>query len=900
MQHMPSSKVGQGTLGEEIERHSVARPDQAAVVCTGYAPLSYRELQGLIKEFRKALRGAGFSRTARIGIALPNGPHAALAIVAVACSAVAVPLNPKQTLAEMEKCLSVLRLNAILLFRDEDSAARQAATLKSLAIIEVTRSGERTLGFDIGKTQAVAAATIEEPDEPHPDAPAFILQTSGTTAESKLVPTSHRNMLAAAARVRAWFKLTPDDRCLSVSPVFYAHGLHVTAFAPLLSGGSVAFPTDASKFDYSEWFGALKPTWYSAGPTLHRLIFDQIKSRAAAKADHSLRFALSGGAPLPRDVSEGLRGAFGVPVVEHYGSSEGMQICSNQLTPGSSKPGTCGIPWPNTIKIVDEAGRQVPQGQQGEVLVGGPTLISGYLDAPELNRESFVDGWFKTGDIGSFDDEGFLTLHGRLKDLINRGGEKVSPLDIDDALLHHPAVAEAAAFAVPHPRLGEDVAAVVVLKPGMTTTPLELRNSLSEKLASFKVPRRIIIADRLPKGSTGKVLRRLLSESYGAQSVGSPETLNKSVDNKLLLQLRDVWERHLNSGPLTIDDDFFEKGGDSLLATEMLSEIERLTGIHLPDTAILDAPTVRALAQRIEQSGSMQSDSLIELRRGGPRNLFMVHDGDGETLLYLNLARRMPDDLAVFGIEPRRVAAGPLAHTTIEGMAAFYLEEMRKKQPRGPYLLGGLCAGGVIAYEMAAQLERAGESVQLVALLDAAAPRALKRRGRIAKARLGRLQRILEQAGSGPVGRVRQGRLLISAISQKMTNALTWEVTDRYKRWSVQARFRLGFLKGLSVRQIYDCAEASYLPKPLAIASVVLARARHGEGGDTAYRQIYADESFGWGGLTHNLTIVDVDGGHFSMLQKDFVDSLAKTMTQYVDAKPAVSIRARAVEATVL
>ena len=179
------------------------------------------------------------------------------------------------------------------------------------------------------------AAAPGEPDEPDPDAPAFILQTSGTTAEPKLIPFSHRNMLAAAARVQTWFDLTPQDRCLSVSPVFYSHGLKVMVFTPLLTGGSVAFPTDASKFDYAEWFDALKPTWYSAGPTLHRLVFDQTQSRADAKTGHSLRFILSGGAPLPRNVLEGLQHTLGVPVVEHYGSSEGTQICCQSAAAGS-------------------------------------------------------------------------------------------------------------------------------------------------------------------------------------------------------------------------------------------------------------------------------------------------------------------------------------------------------------------------------------------------------------------------------------------------------------------------------------------------------------------------------------------------------------------------------------
>lgn len=890
MQYMPGNRAGQGPVGREIERLSEAHPDRAAVVCTGCAPLSYGELQDLIDDVRANLRGAGFGCSARIAITLPNGPHGAVAIVAIACSAVAVPLNPNLTVDEIKSRFATLRPDAVLLHRGVDSAVRRVAEGGGWAVIEADLVGEGRLGLKIVVPQSGA---IAPPNDPDPDAPAFILQSSGTTSDPKLIPFSHRNMLAAAARHKAWYDLTAEDRCLSLSPVFYSHGLKVTVFTPLLTGGTVAFPADASRFDYAEWFSALKPTWYSAGPTLHHLIFDKTRSRADAKAGHSLRFITGGGAPLRRDVLEGLQDTLGVPVVEHYGSSEAALIASNEPRPGRSKPGTCGTPWPGTVMIVDEDGRQLPAGKQGEILIGGPTLIAGYLNAPELNQASFVDGWFKTEDIGSLDEEGFLTLHGRLKDLINRGGEKISPPEIDGVLMRHPAVAEAAAFAVPHKRLGQEVAAAVVLKRGAATSPHELRHYVSERLAAFKVPRRIVILDQLPKGSTGKVIRRQLSESFATGANAPSAATNASDGGALSAQLIKVWERLLETTPITIDDNFFEKGGDSLLAVEMFLEIERMTGIHIPLATIVFAPTVRALAQRLERKGGPQQEALIELKKGGPRNLFLVHDGDGETLLYFNLARRMPDDLAVFGIEPRRIDGVPLAYPSIEQVAACYLEEVREQQPQGPYLFGGLCAGGVIAYEMAAQIERAGESVELVVLLDAAVPRALMRRGLVAKARFGRLQQSFEQARNGAHGRVQQARLVISVISQKVKNALIWEIAQRGKRWLLQARFRLGFVQGLSVRQIYDAVEGRYVPRPLSVASVVLARAQLGEGGDTAYRHIYSDESFGWGGLAHDLMIVDVDGGHFSMLQENFVDSLAEALRPYVglDTDPPVCER---------
>ena len=272
----------------------------------------------------------------------------------------------------------------------------------------------------------------------------------------------------------------------------------------------------------------------------------------------------------------------------------------------------------------------------------------------------------------------------------------------------------------------------------------------------------------------------------------------------------------------------------------------------------------------------------------------MVHDGEGETLLYLSLARRLPEDLAVFALEPRRLARVPLAHATIEAMAAFYIEELRKKQAHGPYLLAGLCAGGVIAYEMAWQLVRAGERIDLLALLEAAAPQAAERPWRIAEQRLGRLKQTIADAQESAPAALKRARLMAGVIGQKLVKALLWEIVQRGQQWWVQARFRLlrevlarelawpRLVPELSVPQIYDCAQARYTPKPLSLVPVVLVRAQAGEGSDAPYRDIYADETFGWKRVADGVTYVDVDGGHSTMLQERYVDSLAKALEPYL------------------
>ena len=325
------------TLGQIIGRTASRFPHQPAIVSATFAPLTYHDLQRQLDDVRRRLRLAGFDCNARIGVLMPNGPDAVLIIVAVACCCIAVPLDPRLSPAELDQRLDMLRLNALLVPQGSAAEARQAAERKRLVIIEAAPVGHGQLGLNIAVQVSNSPAIDAEPD---PGSPAFILQTSGTTAQPKLVPFSHSNMLAAAARLQAWFGLTPSDRCLSVSSPYYSHGLKVTVFTPLLTGGSIAVPANSAIVALDEWLDVLRPTWYSAGPTLHTAVLDKAKRLDDAQAAHTLRIVVSGGAPLPKEVQDGLQRILGVPVLEHYGSSEAAQIAANLPPPGPTRPGT--------------------------------------------------------------------------------------------------------------------------------------------------------------------------------------------------------------------------------------------------------------------------------------------------------------------------------------------------------------------------------------------------------------------------------------------------------------------------------------------------------------------------------------------------------------------------------
>jgi FkbH-like protein len=407
-----------------------------------------------------------------------------------------------------------------------------------------------------------------------------------------------------------------------------------------------------------------------------------------------------------------------------------------------------------------------------------------------------------------------------------------------------------------------------------TASSIASRSESYSKLALDYVSGRAIIDAMRAKDARVRTLR-------------SPLEKPASETERALVSL---WQELLNVDELGVEDDYFALGGTSLLAARMFAEITQRFAVKLRLTAILESPTVRSLARYID--GIERSGNFVELRRGGEQNLFLVHDGDGETLLYRNLARRMPGNVAVVGIEPRRIPKVPLAHTRIEDMARFYVAEVRRRQPTGPYMLGGLCAGGVIAYEMASQLKIAGERVRLVAILDAARPHALKRPGRLAAQRVNRLKLMLAGSGNTHISFFVRVYRVAKGAAAKLLGYLSWKLSSSAKRLSTRIRFRVlrevlgrglpwpSFLTELSVREIYDSAEALYVPKSLSDPAVLLVRAQVGAGDDTPYCEIFSDDTFGWKSISPEIGVIDVKGGHSSMLQEPSVESLASALTR--------------------
>jgi len=472
--------------------------------------ISYGALRSQVEALAGALAAAGIGRGDRVGMALPNGLPQIVAFLAAAMAGTAAPLNPAYKEEEFRFYLEDTKARVLLLPPEGGEAARRAAAEQVRVL---------TIGLDDAGVVSLAGVPGGRGFQPPGlDDVALILHTSGSTGRPKRVPLSHANLSISARNVAKCYALTAADVSLCVMPLFHVHGLVASTLATLASGGTVVVP---AKFNPLSFWRVAKEhgvTWYSAVPTLHQLLLARARSETARPAGaEQLRFIRSCSAALPPQVMSELEERFGAPVLEAYGMTEAAhQMASNPLPPGARLPGSVGPGTDVRISIMDDKGGHLGVGERGEVVIQGPNVTAGYESNPDANAASFVDGWFRTGDQGFLDADGYLTLVGRLKELINRGGEKISPREIDEVLLGHPAIAEAVCFGVPHATWGEEVAAVVVLR--QAASEAELMGYCRERLADYKRPKQIHITDAIPRTATGKIQRRVVAEAFAPKA----------------------------------------------------------------------------------------------------------------------------------------------------------------------------------------------------------------------------------------------------------------------------------------------------------------------------------------------------------------------------------------------
>jgi oxalate---CoA ligase len=501
------------TLSELL---SIGESSRVAIAAPGRVALTFEQLRAQVSTTIASLNHFGIGRGDRVATVLPNGPEMASAFISVAATATAAPLNPAYRAEEFEFYLTDLNAKALIVSSSDDTPARAVARKLNVTVIELhadanSAAGSFSLNADSSAARPPAYAGAAASDDV-----ALILHTSGTTSRPKIVPLTQQNVCASARNIRETLRFTADDRGLNIMPLFHIHGLIASLLAPLSAGSQVHCTPGFNALKFFTWMAEAKPTWYSAVPTMHQTILSRAANNADTIASNPLRFIRSSSASLPPQVLLELEEVFGCPVIESYGMTEAAhQMASNPLPSAKRIPGSVGVAAGPEVAIMDDTGKLLPRESVGEIVIRGENVTLGYENNPKANAEAFTNGWFRTGDQGVMNAEGYVTITGRLKEIINRGGEKISPREVDDILMDHSAVQQVITFAMPHDKLGEDVAAAVVLREGVSATEKELREFVAQRLADFKVPRKILFLDEIPKGATGKLQRIGLAAKLG-------------------------------------------------------------------------------------------------------------------------------------------------------------------------------------------------------------------------------------------------------------------------------------------------------------------------------------------------------------------------------------------------
>jgi acyl-CoA synthetase (AMP-forming)/AMP-acid ligase II len=583
------------TLHEMIRAHAenADAAQHTALLAPGRPSLSYRALSEQCEYVARCLAGAGVGSSDRVVLVLPNGPEMAACFLGVARVATCAPLNPAYKEAELDFYFDDLTPKALIVDPALGSAAGDIARARGIPVLAL--KSEAT--WPAGRFELLGVDPSDKPLAPaEPSAIALALHTSGTTSRPKMVPLSQANLFASAGHIASTLQLTAQDRCLNIMPLFHIHGLIGVLLSSVRAGGSVVCSPGFDPSNFFDWLAQQKPSWISAVPTMYEAIAHHARTRREAIKDVALRFLRSSSSSMPPSLMAALEDTFGVPVVESYGMTEAThQMASNPLPPRVRKPGSVGIAAGPEIAIMHpQRAELLPRGEHGEIVIRGPNVTSGYVANPQANAGAFSEGWFRTGDQGYFDEDGYLFINGRLKEQINRGGEKISPREIDEATLSLPGVRQAVAFALPHKTLGEDVALAVVLNAGATLDEDVIRSHLARQLAAFKVPARILFLSEIPKGPTGKVQRislaaqlaSLLREDYVAPT------------NEIETALCAIWAQVLEVERVGIRNNYFALGGDSLQALGISARAAE-RGLMMPVDVLFREPTIERLAPHL-------------------------------------------------------------------------------------------------------------------------------------------------------------------------------------------------------------------------------------------------------------------------------------------------------------
>ena len=876
-------------IHELFEAQVAQRPDAVALVCQGQS-LSFAEVDRQANQIAYVLQSKGIGPGQYVAVLVERGFALITALLGVAKSGAAyLPIDPGYPADRVQFVLDDAQCVAAIV--SPDYAARCILPPECVLLTNCAEFAQ--------------APDVQVPCLALPTDVCYTIYTSGSTGNPKGVVLTHRAVVNTLDWVNRNFEVSPQDRLLFVtSPSFDLSVYDI--FGALGAGASVDIATAAllgEPADLTQYVCTSGITiWDSAPPALARLAsyFPELAEQA------KLRLVMLSGDWIPVWLPDRLMSVFAGVKVKSLGGATEAAIWSNYYHVDKVDPAWTSIPYGYPIQnaryyILDGHLRPAPATIPGDLYIAGDCLAQGYLNRAELTQERFVadpfhpgQRMYKTGDLARYWVDGTMEFLGRSDFQVKIRGYRVEIGEVETALRALPNVRDALCTTWVDGADQKALVAYVLAAPGAVLDAADIKQSLSVGLPDYMVPSYVISLQAFPLSANGKLDRKALPSPTDASSGNAYRGPSTPMETALV----GIWQEVLKRPQVGVADNFFDIGGHSLLAVVLMARLRSKLQLIAPLSKLIEHPTIEKLAQYLEsaEQGAMSSPShgLMELRKGGSHNFYLVHDGDGEVLLYRTLAQHLPHTFNVFGVPPRSLPRIPMADRTLEEMASSYLAEVRRSQPHGPYYLGGLCAGGVIAFEMAVQLERAGEEVRVVTIMDAVEPLTKPRAFFTSKRRWQRFASVFTGASQSPSDGRSSSHLLMAlgTAVRKVVNLVVYEFKLRLRRTSTRLRLRLldmvmakgwmwpAFIPSLTPREIYVRAISKYCPGQLAKAPVVVMKASEGADADEPLIYQIEDPLLGWGRVSRGeLQVMDVEGGHSSMLQMPHVQALARQFT---------------------
>lgn len=711
-----------------IETIADARPDAPAIIDANGQILNYAQLNRYVFEFTEFLKSRGIKKDQRIAVVCPQCITMTMTCLSVSNVASFVPLSPNNSEQQYRYYFEILKTDSLIIPYDYNVQIQRIAEEMKMNIFYLY---EQTRNLELICRISGGEPVIENSNNGYANEEdtAMVLFTSGTTSVPKIVPLSHKNSYYSALKTLKVMNLNSEDRMMITFPIYRGITIH-DILSILYAGGCAIISSEFEPGRFFDLLNKTSPTWFVGSPVLFHALTEYAEDHGLNINCESLRGIRSSGAPLSKELTAMLKNMFKVPVYIAYGTTETNNIANTKNSPQGYKAKSVGVPKDIEVRIADEQGNLLGNNNPGEIVVRGPQVLKSYDNDALVNEASYFGDWFRTGDAGYLDDDGYLFITGRFKEIINRGGEKISPYEIEDAVAQHPDVLQVAVFPVPDKKGNEDIGAAVVLRPGAKLYLKDLRRFLTGKVEVFKMPSFIYVLNKIPVGDAGKVQRKMLFEQISSQGAKPQPEAGENEEmimprNETEAELYNIFKKILPLKQVSINDNFFELGGNSLKAALLYNHIKNYFGIQIPLKRVFQHSSIADLALIIDNHKTTKAPHhfLVPFQEEGSKiPVFFIHATEGEPVTYRYIANNFDPERPFYSFS-LNLEAGQWRHPiTFAQIAEYYIKDIRTIQPEGPYILGGHCIGGIIAYEMARQLHEKKQEVKLLAMYDSIIP----------------------------------------------------------------------------------------------------------------------------------------------------------------------------------